>query len=1004
MQPLLFWKDWEKNEKTIYLAFLGLFAISLFTLIYALITGSGNVIDYEILVQSEIAPVVFKTIELFPFQMDISADSILFNQWFGGTDIIVKPFISYLFLILLWVAYSLLMAISTKLNGFWYYFSSALLIVFFLTQRLEILELFGSNDKTGLIVALILFLPTSFFIQSFRKNLSLAKRLLIFGITTLIFGALIALFSEADRPFLYMATYGLPSPIIIGLIFILMVAHEIVAGLLNGVTSGNFGESNWKHFLVITIIYLINLGSMLLNKIGLLDVNIFPVNAVIFLIVSSILGVWGFSQRESQYNYLFSFKPYGGLLYIAMGLICFSTISYFYITGNDAITKSFEDIIIYSHISYGLIFLFYIMTNFLGPLLDGEKVGRILYKPMSMPYFSYRLAGLFTMLGIIFVQEWKKPVYNAVSAYYNAIGDIYKYEGDNISAIGYYKKGNLYSNENNRSNYAIANIYETQKETDKTLEYYSKSNLIRPSSFSYLNQANVYFNSDKFFETLFILEEASIGFPDNGPVANNLGLIYSRTEILDSSLFFLEKAFNIRKSKKPAKSNILAALTKSDFSFSNIDSITAIYKEDGYINKANMLAYLTSQGKVMEEELELEDSVMNQLSHAYIYNHLINRIFEDDTSAFEIGRKSIENSENRFFTRRLKLALGLNYYFKEEITKGLDQIKEIVLGDYYWAAEIYNLLGLLYMDKGDYTTAQDYFRKSTENFGRKSILNYAIASSFESDKNKAISAWDTLKILLPEYSDMANNVVKIIAVESHTEMKDKSDSEKYQWLVFNRNKFNESLVQSLTNPTLKARLFLSKASEELENDHPDIALEYLNKIPDLKVQDAYISSEFNKLKCDLFAVTGNTEALALEISKNPFPEQSLRAQYYKAIIYLDNGKDELASQIFENYALKDPFYEEFVIAASSFYNRMNLFEKGYNFLYKAIQQNKNSIRLNKAYIFYCGKWGSANFGKYQLMDFKKLVSEEEYKAVEARFLQLLYEWKTTDPFIDEETQ
>ena len=114
--------------------------------------------------------------------------------------------------------------------------------------------------------------------------------------------------------------------------------------------------------------------------------------------------------------------------------------------------------------------------------------------------------------------------------------------------------------------------------------------------------------------------------------------------------------------------------------------------------------------------------------------------------------------------------------------------------------------------------------------------------------------------------------------------------------------------------------------------------------------------------------------------------------------------DEKAKEIFDNYSLKDPFYEEFVIAASSFYNKNNLFEKGYNFLFKAIQQNKNSIRLNKAYIFYCGKWGSANFGRYQLLDFKKLVSEEEYKEVEERFLQLLFEWQTTDPFIDEETQ
>lgn len=997
MQSQFFWNTWEKNERMPYKIFLGIFVSCLLLLIYALLTGSSNIIDYEILLQSETVPVVVDTIEVFPFNMDVKVDAIIFNEWFGGTDLKISPFITYVYLFLTWSGFIALMAVSTNLKGFWYYFGTALLIVFVLSLRVEILELFGTTNQVGVIIALIIFLPLSYYFHSFAKYASPGRRILAFTVASLIFGGIILVGSNIEDPLLHFATYSLPSPIIITVIFIFMVAHEILAGLLSAVTSGNMGEGNWKHFLLISIIYLVNLSLILLTEIGILEVSIIPVNVVIFLMISAILGIWGFKQRESQYNYLVYFKPFGGILYLAVGIVALSTIAYFLVTGNDQISESMGDLVLYGHLGYGVMFLLYIMTNFLGPLLDNEKVGRIMYNPQSMPYFTYRFAGIVTTLAMVFLQEWRIPVYNAFSAYYNTIGDIYKHQGDNLSAIGYYKKGHLYSNNNNRSNYSLAKIYEGEKEYDKTLEHYSRSNRLRPSTFSYLNQANVYFNNDSFFETLFILERAGKDFPESGTVANNLGLMYGRTEVIDSALYFLEKAYKSRKSDEVAKGNILSTLVKSNIEIPNTDSLTSLFRTSNYSNKANYIALKTSRGSVVEEKLDIADSAMNRISHAYVYNYLLNKVFDPDTSAFVLGRKLIEESENRFYTRRLKLALALNYYYKEDITRGFDQLKGIILGDYTWAADIYNLLGLWYMEKGDYRSASDYFNKSIENFGREALLNHAIATSFTEDKEQAIQAWEKLQKAEKGYADIARRVKDILRIENPGEMMDGEDIEKYQWLIFNTEKFSEELLNTLENPVLKARLYIRKAKEELENDHPGEALNALNKIPDLRVRDAYVAEQFNFLKMDLLAVMGNIPELAQELDSAPLPEVSLRSKFYKALIYEDNGEGDKAGEIYDKWALKDPFYEEFVISAASWYDQRNEFEPGYLFLLEAIKQNRHSVRLNKAYILYCGKWGSRAFGESQLVEFRNLVPEDEYRAVEERFYRLLYEWSVTDP-------
>lgn len=68
---------------------------------------------------------------------------------------------------------------------------------------------------------------------------------------------------------------GLLAGIILTIIFIVMVAHEIVAAFVTITTESLKSSKSLQHFLVLTVVYLINVGLMYASKMGFIQWSFF---------------------------------------------------------------------------------------------------------------------------------------------------------------------------------------------------------------------------------------------------------------------------------------------------------------------------------------------------------------------------------------------------------------------------------------------------------------------------------------------------------------------------------------------------------------------------------------------------------------------------------------------------------------------------------------------------------------------------------------------------------
>ena len=275
-------------------------------------------------------------------------------------------------------------------------------MVIFVGLKLDHLVLFNSYEKIGLFLAFALYLPSLYVFHFIKPDIKFTSRLAIHMGATVILGGVIYKFSGVSYPFLHMMNYGIYVPLILTIVFALMIGHEIIGGLLRIITYGALvGEKNGLvHFLVISIIFLINVLLVLLNNSKIIDLGIYLIGSFWLLTIATIFGIWGFRAKEISYEGIFPFQPIGGVLFIGLAITAHLTISYFFITGNDSFVEAIEDVIIYSQLGYSLMFMIYIVANFYEMLRQNVDVGKVLYKPRRMPYFISRFAGVVVILAL----------------------------------------------------------------------------------------------------------------------------------------------------------------------------------------------------------------------------------------------------------------------------------------------------------------------------------------------------------------------------------------------------------------------------------------------------------------------------------------------------------------------------------------------------------------------------------------------------------------------------
>lgn len=920
---------------------------------YAWFTGADGITEWHTLQEQKTVESPIHSFRLGPFVLTVPGESYIIFEYFSGSMVEHNAPASLFFLFVLVASVLVLLTVITTLKRFWYTVGMGIFIVFVVSLRFEVLLLFGTNSMIVPVGVLILFVGTSYYFKSFRPDISFNKRLLCFSLLALIVAILIYFFAEAQFPGLHLTVTAYTAALVLSVIFIIMVAHEIPAAFVYLTQSTS---KTLQHFLLISVIYLLNLLITCFHEMGVIDWNFLYINLYLLLTLSALVGIWGFRQQEPQYEHIIFFMPFGAFFYLAMAAICFAFTGQLLANANDVALKIIRDIIIFSHTGFGIIFLTYIFSNFMVMMADNLPIHKVLYKPNRMPYFTFRLAGIITMLAFVFYSNWREYVYHGLAGFYNYIADLYRLQDNNEYAQAFYERSRDYAFQNNRANYALGVMKSARLNFEQAHYNYQLANSKRPTEFSLINDGNLYFRTGDWSEAIRNLRKAEKVKPHSGFILNNLGFAYSKIHALDSSIHYLNLAREEKQTQTTAETNFFAVAT-SEYLPVKADSVLRLFNSQSPATIGNALALATFfKQPFSNEPPPLTEKPLDLHTATWLNNYIMYNARDLDTDFINRAIRIASDSVNFDFSEALKASLAYAYYYSGNVTKALEILAGLTYTTLEYKGKYNYIMGLWALDQGQPDIASSYFSHAETAHYKNAPFYNAISLTEARRIDEAIVAWEALKQQGGEDEKaMADRILRILTLTPAQAMI-ADDADKYYFSRYHigirDTTFFKRLTLTFSNSNYKAQALLDMSRKLLRSGHTRAAVSFFQQINGLELTDKKLYDDVHQFELLLLASLGDGETLAQRIGKVREFEQARtpEAKLYTAMIFLSKGKTELAQKNFEEVGTQNPYFEEGVLAASSFF-REHAPEsmKAYNILVEAIQVNPTSLRLLKAY-------------------------------------------------------
>jgi hypothetical protein len=551
---LQFWNSFQKPTRNLYLFSLIILAISLIIYGLAYFRGLENVVHWDVLSELGEVPIVLDQFKVGDETLSIPSKTFTITEQFVASPMAINTLGNYLFLGLFTIGFLLILSALSALKRFWYLIFMGSIILLIVTYNLGLV--FNVLGNYINILAIILYVGTSYFFHAFRPDIDIVKRFFTYLFITILVGISIHFFTKINTPFLLLSSYRTSGAMLLSIGFIFLISYEIINGFLIISTSSK-GSQQLFNFLIISFIYLINVLLAFLYNNKIIDWNMIYLSPFLLLIISTILGIWGFRQRRNLSVEILDFEESGAFIYVGLGIITFATVALSFATANDPMTEVFEDAVTYSHLAMGVMFIVYVLLNFSTLFKDGLEVHKVVFKPYKYQLWFFRITALIVISGLLLTKDFF-PVNQFSAAYYNALGDYYTHAKDFRVAESEYKFAAAYEPRNHKTNYALASLSLTQGDNETAGVYFRKATTKNPSPFDYEGLSRSLSDGDQFFNAIFVLKEGVQKFPKSGELQNNLAYLYNKSKLPDSTVIYYEMATkNAKKSEVPA-SNLLA--------------------------------------------------------------------------------------------------------------------------------------------------------------------------------------------------------------------------------------------------------------------------------------------------------------------------------------------------------------------------------------------------------------------------------------------------------------
>lgn len=996
MVSFQFWKSWSLVYRWLLLVFSLVFVASLIFLLSSLIRNPAPVFTWQQLQELQHQELPIYTFEVGGFNFTISSDNyILFERW-AGNPMHLNMISLDIYLIFFSIALIILLTIITVLKRFWFFVGAGLMIFLMSSLQWEALGIFDLENKlpTGVIISI--FLGVCLAYQYFRITATFLERLIVFTTLFITLGFFISYFSNVNQPLRTLAVNSLPASMVMLIVFIVMVAHEIIAGFVSLVGRSHRRSKNLKNFLIISLVYLLNLWLAYWDRIGWLDWEL-TIAPILVLCISAVLAVWGIRQRQPLYETIISADPFAVYFILSLGTLALAVVGYFLASVHDLAILTSNDLILYTHIGYGMLFILYVGSNFLNMLLKSMPVHKVLYKPTYMPYFTYRFAGLIFTLAFVFYNTWMVPVNHFISTYYAAQGDLYESEGNSLLALGYYKRSHVLAPYNQHASTALAKLEGGNSE--KASNYLSDANLFMPTEFTLMNYANAFHQSGKLLDEIIFLEQARKQLPKSSVIKNNLGLGFTRLGVNDSASYYFSEARKDPKMEATADMNLLGLIAKNNLKV-NADSVYKLLHLQEDRVKSNALAIANQQGKLMEVTLELpKDSLLNLFSASLIGNYITNHLHHTDTSLLARCISLAQKPENKDFKEIILSSAARACYSIGHVNRAFQLLIELI-------AEGTNpgkhnmTLALWSLDQGKPDVALSHLQYALNQNAAQAPFVNALTLAETGSIDKAIISWE---ILAHEKDSLMQSIAestKRVLGAPDDWFNDLTEKEKYQFLRY-RVPLTDSvrfdrLLNQIKNEDFKATAILDRSKKWFAQDEILSALHTHQRLQGLHLTDTQLFANIKYFELRLFAARGQWSMLQEQIQKGILfgPYRETERIYYEALNQVFAGDSVHATTNFKWLALSNAYFDDGVVASAAFFKKNGRGNYSpYSILSEALQVNPNSIKILKAYIPTALAQGYDQYAVSSLQTLQSLISPEGLrKFVAENHLQgLLYQ-------------
>lgn len=901
---------------------------------------------------------------------------ILFERWTGEPIRIRLEALDVYFAIFAF-SLSILLALVSTLPRFTFY-AGALLTAFLLASfQWQTLALFGLTSRYAGLIPITAYLGGLSLFQFFRRDVGLGWRVLVFLLLTACMG-LTTHFAGSPGALHTLAANTLTAAIILLLLFVIIVAHQLIASFVTLAVSASRTHS-LRPFLLISTIYLLNLWVAYLSRIGSMDWK-YTIPSFILLLFSAVLTVWTIRQRMPIYENLVTRDSLLVVFITSLATLALAVYGFFMATANDVALLSISDLILYAHIGFGMMFVIYIASNFLGMFEKNLAVNKVLYKPTAMPYFSYRLGGLIFTLALIFYNNWVTHVNHFVSAYYTVLGDMHAGTASE-KAMTYYRWARLYAFYNQHASTALAEMEGNQGNYTRQLAISEDANVYQPTEFTLLNTEGLYLSAGNAYDEIMLLRDAKRFHPHSGPIMNNLGLVYSRTRRPDSAEHYFRRAREDSRTRRTAEMNLIGMLAKRASS-ANADSIFHHADAANYPVRANALALANHQGAVVAAGLQPpRDSVLNLFTATEIANFLTNHTNQADTTVVATFVALAHRKENLPFRHLILPAAAKAFYASGMVNRAVELLQETVFLRVNEGYHNYTL-GLMMMDQDKYEIASEYFLYAiNHHFGGATLAN-AVSLAEAGRIGEAIITWDSVSRRKDSVTHELGESMKRVLAAPESWFDDLSETEQLYYALYriplsDSTTFNR-LIGRITNEDLRAKAYLFRARKYYAADEIKPAVRQYTHLQGLHLRDTELFAEIKYFELRLLAAEGRIgEAKAIidqGVLFGPYHE-SERA-YLEGLLFLAAGDSASARNRFYWLARNNWYFDDGVVAAASLYANNRL--TAYQILADALQVNQYSVKILKAYILVAAVSGFDPYAADALQTLRSRLSKEAF--------------------------